>query len=156
MKMYQVTHIALRVADLQQAEAFYTVLFDLQVAWREAEQATGWATLPPNKTWDNVHAANEELDLVMIYRPGLALALERASNINPAGTLSHIGISADAHAVARITERAQQLNCTIIQQTARAVVFQDLFGVQWECSQADYSDPVQLSTGARTGQWLDL
>jgi catechol 2,3-dioxygenase-like lactoylglutathione lyase family enzyme len=156
MQTYQVTHIALRVADLQQAEAFYTELFDLQVAWREAERATGWATLPPNKTWDDVHAANQELDLVMVYRPGLALALERATDIHPAGTLSHVGISADAHAVASISQRAQQINCTIIQQSARAVVFQDPFGVQWECSQADYSDPVQLSTGARMGQWLDL
>ena len=45
------THIALRVLNLREAEHFYSTLFRLEVAWREAETSAGWCSLPPGKTW---------------------------------------------------------------------------------------------------------
>jgi hypothetical protein len=40
------TQIALVVSPLRQAEEFYQALFALDVAFREAETADGWRTLP--------------------------------------------------------------------------------------------------------------
>jgi len=48
-----VTHIALVVSPLRQAEAFYQALFALEVAFREAETADGWWTLPTHASWDD-------------------------------------------------------------------------------------------------------
>jgi catechol 2,3-dioxygenase-like lactoylglutathione lyase family enzyme len=40
------THIALIVTPLRQAEEFYRTVFALDIAFREAEAADGWYTLP--------------------------------------------------------------------------------------------------------------
>lgn len=46
MAYHSVSHVALRVAQLQAAEEFYCSLFGMAVAFREARTADGWATLP--------------------------------------------------------------------------------------------------------------
>jgi catechol 2,3-dioxygenase-like lactoylglutathione lyase family enzyme len=67
MQYRSVTHVALRVADLRQAEDFYMALFDLQVAFREAEVADGWRTLPEGAGWQDAQAAGISLDLSVLH-----------------------------------------------------------------------------------------
>jgi len=78
MRYRSVTHVALRVADLRRAEEFYTALFGLRVAFREAEVADGWRTLPEGAGWEDAQAAGIRLDLSLLSRDALHLALERA------------------------------------------------------------------------------
>ncbi|GEM_PF-4279661 len=52
-----VTHIALRVQALREAETFYQRLFGLSVAWREAPVGDTWQTLPEGADWDDAEAA---------------------------------------------------------------------------------------------------
>ncbi|HKE52177.1 MAG TPA: VOC family protein [Actinomycetes bacterium] len=42
-----ISHVAVRVTDLREAEDYYHRLFGLAVAFREAETSDGWRTLPP-------------------------------------------------------------------------------------------------------------
>lgn len=156
MNLYAVTHIALRVLKLQDAEAFYGTLFDLAVAWREAETVDGWRTLPPDTSWSDAEAAHIHLGLVMLYRPGFALALEAVDEVAMLGQLSHIGLHVDSHELARLRQHAIHLGCRIVHDHATTVVFDDPFGVRWEPTTIDYTAPRQYSTGARTGQWLML
>jgi hypothetical protein len=51
------THVALRVERLREAEAFYRELVALEVAFREAETAKGWRTLPARAAWEDAEAA---------------------------------------------------------------------------------------------------
>jgi hypothetical protein len=46
------------------------------VAFREAETAAGWLTLPTSAGWEDAQRAGIDLGLVMLYRGGLRLALE--------------------------------------------------------------------------------
>lgn len=154
MTITSVTHIALHVHDVQRAEAFYCQLFDLDVAWREAETRDGWRTLPDGKTWEDAHAAGIHLDLVMLHRDDFALALEAAAHVQPHGTLSHIGILVDHSTFAALHERAVALGCHIVGVHERTLVFDDPYGVRWEPTVTPYTNPRQFSTGARNGQWL--
>jgi catechol 2,3-dioxygenase-like lactoylglutathione lyase family enzyme len=154
MNTYGVTHIALRVVKLQDAEAFYCTLFDLAVAWREADTGDGWKTLPPDKSWSDAQAAQIRLGLVMLHRPGFALALEAVDEVAALGQLSHIGLQVDPSELDRLRQRAVAAGCQLVHDHATTVVFDDPFGVRWEPTFIDYTDPRQYSTGARTGQWL--
>ncbi len=156
MDTYAVTHIALRVTHLRDAESFYCRLFDLAVAWREAETADGWKTLPAGKSWDDAHAANIELGLVMLHRSGFALALEAVEEVMYAGQLSHIGVHVDAGELDRLRHAALRLGCRVIHDLPTTVVFDDLYGVRWEPTTIDYTDPRQYSTGVRIGKWLPV
>jgi hypothetical protein len=39
---------------------------------------------------------------------------------------------------------------------AGALIFDDPYGVRWELNSFPYEDPPSLSTGARTGHWLEI
>lgn len=149
-----VTHIALRVADLRAAEDYYCRLFDLAVAWREAPTADGWRSLPPGKTWDDAERAGVRLELSLLYRGGLALALEAAQAVDTPGALSHIGIQLDEAGLAALRDRLDGLGCALSFASATTLVFDDAYGIRWEPTTLGYGDPPGLSGGARRGMWL--
>jgi catechol 2,3-dioxygenase-like lactoylglutathione lyase family enzyme len=151
------THIALRVERLREAEEFYSELFALEVAFREAETPEGWQTLPTRAAWEDAQAAGVELNLVMLYCDGFRLALEGVDRVSPLGQLSHVGVYADESDLERLHARAEGAGCRIVAfDRARSLVIDDLFGVRWELNTFAYDDPPSLSTGARTGLWLDV
>jgi catechol 2,3-dioxygenase-like lactoylglutathione lyase family enzyme len=154
MTIHCITHIALRVQDLRKAEAFYCHLFDLEVAWREAETLDGWRTLPEGRTWEDAFAAGIHLNLVMLYRDNFALALEAVTEVRAQGALSHLGLYVDEHELALLKQRAITLGCSIVSTSEQTIVFDDQYAVRWEPTVTSYFDPRQFSTGARQGAWL--
>jgi catechol 2,3-dioxygenase-like lactoylglutathione lyase family enzyme len=139
-----VTHVALRVTDLRAAEEYYRGLLRLDVAFREAPTAEGWATLPDGAPWD------DSLELTMLFRDGFRLALERVDEVAAEGQLSHIGLQVDAEELDALRDQVDA-----VVDNEQALVFDDRFGVRWELNTFTYSDPRALSTGARTGRWLE-
>jgi len=131
------THIALIVTPLRQAEEFYRTLFALEVAFREAETADGWYTLPTAAGWDDAQAAGVSLGLCSLHRDAFTLALE-------------------AEELARLRVVAPTLGCQVVQDGQAILVFDDPYGVRWEMTTSSYEDPRRLSTGARMGRWLPI
>jgi catechol 2,3-dioxygenase-like lactoylglutathione lyase family enzyme len=154
--MYSVTHVALRVERLREAEEFYRGVFALEVAFREAETADGWWTLPESANWDDAERARIDLGLVMLFRGGLRLALETADVVAQDGQLSHVGVFVDDDELTRLRGVAADFGCEIVADRAQALVFDDPFGVRWELNSFPYDDPPSLSTGARRGRWLEI
>jgi catechol 2,3-dioxygenase-like lactoylglutathione lyase family enzyme len=150
------THIALRVERLREAEHYYRNLFSLKVAFREAETADGWRTLPPSATWEDAEKAGVVLGLVMLYRDGFRLAIEAADAVNENGRLDHIGVYVEEEDLDRIRRRASEGNCQIVLDRPNALILVDPLGVRWELNSFPYDDPPSLSTGARTGRWVEL
>ncbi len=156
MAMHSVTHLALRVERLRDAEAFYRGLFAMEVAFREAETPDGWWTLPQSAGWDDAERAGIDLGLVMLYRDGIRLALEAADAVAADGQLSHVGVFVDEDELTRLRASAADAGCRIVQDRAQALVFDDPFGVRWELNTFPYDDPPSLSTGTRAGRWLEV
>lgn len=150
-----VTHIALVVSPLRQAEAFYQALFALDVAFREAETADGWRTLPSHASWDDALATGIHLGLCSLHRDAFTLALEDGPG-TAGGRLSHIGVQVDASDLERLRTQAPALGCQLTVDRPTLVVFDDPYGVRWEVTTSSYEDLSLLSTGARTGRWLNV
>ena len=143
-----VTHVALRVRDLREGEAYYRDLLDLEVAFREAETVDGWATLPPQASWDD---ANEELEVVLLHRDGLCLALERVDEVEGLGLLSHVGLQVDEGELRRLRGHVQPVH-----ESTTGLIFNDRYGVRWELGTASYDEPENQSSGARFDRWLEV
>jgi catechol 2,3-dioxygenase-like lactoylglutathione lyase family enzyme len=149
------THIALIVSPLRQAEEFYRTLFALEVAFREAETAAGWYTLPSDAGWDDAEAAGISLGLCSLHRDAFTLALEDGVS-SAGGRLSHIGVQVDAQDLSRLRTVAPTLGCQAVQDGPTILVFDDPYKVRWEMTTSSYDDPRRLSTGARMGRWLTI
>lgn len=156
MSLHSFTHVALRVERLREAEAFYCGLFELEVAWREAETPQGWYTLPESAGWGDAERAGIDLGIVMLYRDGLRLALEAVESVAEDGQLSHVGVFGDEDDLRRLREVAAGAGCDVVLDRERALIFDDPFGVRWELNSFAYDDPPSMSTGARTGSWLKV
>ena len=156
MHLHSFTHVALRVERLRAAEEYYCALLALEVAWREAETPEGWATLPEWANWDDAEQVGISLGLVMLYRDGLRLALEGVDTVAPEGRLSHLGVFADEQELERLRDAAAAAGCTIVTDREQALIIDDAFGIRWEFNTFPYADPPSMSTGARTGHWLDV
>jgi catechol 2,3-dioxygenase-like lactoylglutathione lyase family enzyme len=153
MRYRSVTHLALRVADLRQAEEFYTALFDLEVAFREAEVADGWRTLPEGAGWRDAQAAGISLDLSVLHRDALSLALERAEEGFVAGErLSHVGLEISDAEMRRLRQAAPGLGCRVEQPRPGLLLLDDPYGVRWELTTA-YKLQIPATV---TGRWLDV
>jgi catechol 2,3-dioxygenase-like lactoylglutathione lyase family enzyme len=153
MRYRSVTHVALRVPDLRPAEDFYMALFDLQVAFREANVADGWRTLPEGAGWEDAQAAGISLELSVLHRDALGLALEQAGERFVAGErLSHVGLETTDDELDRLRQAAPGLGCKVVLDRSGLLLLDDPYGVRWELTTA-----YQLrSTGAVTGRWLDV
>jgi len=149
------THLALIVTPLRQAEEYYRTLFELDVAFREAETADGWYTLPADASWDDAEAAGISLGLCSLHRDAFTLALEDGSN-SEGGRLSHVGVQVDTQDLERLRTLAPSLGCQVVQEGPTILVFDDRYGVRWEMTTISYDDPGRLSTGARAGRWLSV
>jgi catechol 2,3-dioxygenase-like lactoylglutathione lyase family enzyme len=156
MSLRAFTHIAFRVERLREAEAFYCGLFELEVAWREAETPQGWYTLPEAAGWDDAERAGVDLGIVMLYRDGLRLALESIESVIEDGRLSHVGVLCDADDLRRLREVAADAGCDVVVDRERALIFDDPYGIRGEFNSFAYDDPPSMSTGARTGNWLEV
>ena len=103
------THVALRVNGLSEAERYYQRLFGLEVAFREAETPEGWRTLPQDAGWEEAEAAGISLSMCMLSRDGFRLALEEVSAVGDHGVLDHVGLLMDPADLETLRERAEVL-----------------------------------------------
>jgi hypothetical protein len=54
------------------------------------------------------------------------------------------------------TERDAPLSVGDTFERARSLIIDDAFGLRWELNTFAYDHPPNLSTGARTGRWLEV
>ncbi|HZQ37261.1 MAG TPA: VOC family protein [Dehalococcoidia bacterium] len=150
-----ISHIALTVPALAEAETYYAALFGLSVAFREVECGDGWRTLRPGTGWPEATAAGHAPGLSVLHGGGLVLALEAGPAVEQ-GTLSHVGLTVEPAELDALRGRLEAQRCRVADQRADLLVFADRFGVRWEVAAAPLPPPAQQSGGARLGRWLDL
>jgi catechol 2,3-dioxygenase-like lactoylglutathione lyase family enzyme len=151
-----VTHVAIRVTGLREAERYYRTLFGLQVAFREAEVADEWRTLPEGAGWEDADAAGIPLSMCFLARDSFRLALEEEPMVDARGVLDHVGLLVEPEDLGAIRARAEELHATIALEREGLLIVDDGYGVRWEITTVVREDPRSESTGARRGLWLDL
>lgn len=155
MPFRSLTHIALRVQSLPQAERLYQQLFGMQVAYREALAPDGWRTLREGLDWEKAASLGVSPGMTVLHRDAFTLALEAVDEGGAPGILDHIGLLVDETELEATRSHAQEAGCSIVLDTPSLIVVMDSLGVQWEVTTSVQEDPRAGSHGARSGRWLD-
>lgn len=146
------SHVAITVPDLEQAEAYYQALFDMEVVTREELGPNGDRQLPRNKRWSDARRAGIELYMVALHRGEFVLALfdEASPFIRELGLRHYrplfIGLSMPADEVARVRGRLSSEDWD-----EESGGFRDRYGVGWQLGEGAFS-----GTGDRIGIWLEV
>ncbi len=149
------SHLALNVANLVEAERYYLGLFDLEVAFRDTQHGGRQASLRPGVTWESAVAKGVTPGLSSLWRDGFSLALEQGAAIQRNDKLSHLGLDVDAIELATVKARLALHDCTTVAERSNLLVFDDRYGVRWELT-TELPKGAGASTGARLGHWVDL
>jgi hypothetical protein len=153
VSLHSYTHVALRVERLQEAEVFYSELFALNVAWREAETPRGWYTLPEWAGWDDAERAGVELEAVMLFRDACG---SRSSSPSRWPRMVHSvtrecsPMRTSSNGWARSLRQPAATSCSTTSGRSTSTI------VRWELNTFSYDDPRGMSHGARAGHWLEL
>lgn len=143
-----VSHIALFVPNLQEAEKYYMNLFDMELIGREIENENGlWSTLPFNKGWEDAIASGIDLDMTALRKGNFVLALFRGTN--PPGQVNVIGLNATKEEIKTIHKK---LSPDIESEEFQAdrLEFIDLYRITWQIA----IDPVFRTSGDFTNRWI--
>jgi catechol 2,3-dioxygenase-like lactoylglutathione lyase family enzyme len=146
-------HVALHVPDLQRAEEFYRLVFDLDVVSREALTSGSltddepWAQLPHTATWEDARLAGIDVQMVGLRRDDLLLALFPGSP--QPGTVFLVAIVATAEEIAAVRSRLPG-DAPVEVDREDALTFLDPYGFRWQLCGPGFTGP-----GDAQGRWLE-
>jgi catechol 2,3-dioxygenase-like lactoylglutathione lyase family enzyme len=143
-----VSHIALFVPDLQEAERFYKDLFEMELIGREIEKDDGlWCTLPFDKGWEDVKTAGVVLDMTALRKGDFVLALFRGTK-SP-GQVFAIGLSTGIEDIEAIHDRLQTDIEIEVYQPDR-LEFVDPYCITWQIA----VEPIFRTAGDFADRWM--
>jgi catechol 2,3-dioxygenase-like lactoylglutathione lyase family enzyme len=146
--MTSVSHVALFVPDLQEAEKFYRDLFDMELIGREIEKENGlWYTLPFNKGWEDAKAGGIDLDMTALRKGNVVLALFRGTN--PPGQVYVIGLNATEEDIKTIHKKLSP-DIEIEEFQTDRLEFIDPYRITWQIA----VEPVFHTSGDFTNRWI--
>jgi catechol 2,3-dioxygenase-like lactoylglutathione lyase family enzyme len=146
-----VRHIALRSANLQEAEEYYQNLFDMELIGREAVLEDGfWYTLPSDKGWKDALEAGVELGMVALRKGDIVLAL--FPGLESSGQVFAIGLTMTLEQVKGVKSRLSP-GTEIILDHPEQFNFRDRFGISWQIVPPGKDF---LMNGDVSGRWLEV
>jgi len=145
-----VSHIAVFVPDLQEAERFYKDLFEMELIGREIEKEDGLGyTLPFNKGWEDVKTAGVVLDMTALRKGDFVLALFRGTK--PLGQVFAIGLSTGIKDIEAIHDRLQTDIEIEVYQPDR-LEFIDPYCITWQIA----VEPTFRTAGDFANRWMSI
>lgn len=146
-------HVALHVPDLRDAEDYYTALLGMTVLFREgllgeAEAAT-WATLPPDRGWDDAAAAGVTLGMVALQRDELVIALFLGTGSGE--QINKLGVLMDDEAIDDVAARLPP-GASLVSHRRGSLELVDRYRIHWQLA----SRSTFRSSGDMFGRWLDV
>lgn len=145
-----VSHIALVVPDLQEAENFYKNLFDMELIGRETMKADGlWYTLPFDKDWEDVKTGGLNIFMLALRKEKFVLALFQGEK--PLGQVYVIGLGASHDDIKSIHSRIQP-DISILEFRHDFLEFVDPYQITWQIG----VDPAFRTSGDFSDRWIDI
>jgi catechol 2,3-dioxygenase-like lactoylglutathione lyase family enzyme len=132
----EVSHVAIRVADLERAEHFYVDFLGMEIVGRARRAGEGFAALPADYDWRGAIQRGDEPDVSFLRNGPLVLALQRAGRgaIVDRGALDHISVRVDASTFTALKGQVLMRSMEVVGKAETAFAFRDPFGITWELS----------------------
>lgn len=149
----RITHAAIQVPDLIEAEEFYTTLFDTTVEFRETTIDGEWYTLTKGFDRKAATEAGYQPKMSFIAKDELFLALDLTDDelASEATQKYHLGLEMTPGELKALIERAKETSCSILRESETGALIEDIFGNEWDVD----TDWQPRSTGDSTGNWIE-
>lgn len=153
-----ITHVAIQVPDLIEAERFYSGLFNTDVDYRQTTIDGEWHTLAEGSDWTDAKDAGYEPRMSFLARDDFFLALASPVESQPVPSKQHyhIGLQMNEAEFDELVHQAEHLNCDILQQGTQGggswALIEDSYGYEWDVT-------VSWSTkrsATPSGPWIEL
>ncbi|MCC6791417.1 MAG: hypothetical protein IT336_07030 [Thermomicrobiales bacterium] len=131
----ELSHFAIRVAEMERAERFYTDFLSMDVVGRgRLNSSGGYDAVEPDFTWADATRAGREADITFLRNGPLVLALHRVGRGArlDRGLLDHISIRVDAVTYTAIKGQVLMRSMELLESAETAFAFRDPIGVTWE------------------------
>lgn len=132
MQFHGLHHLVLDVPDVGDAEAFYSALFGLDVAFREGAYDGEYGKVPDGLDWPAACERGVEPGMSFLRRDSFSLALVEEET-SAGGRLDHVALAVDDAAVEAVAASARDLGCEV-DEREDVVFVTDEYGVEWECN----------------------
>ena len=148
-------HVAIRVPNLRDAEAYYQTLLDARVAFREVRGDDGWMTFPDGSDWPDFDRMGITPQMSALRVGSLEVTLIEGES-SGTGSLDHLAVLIDEALFREMANRAALLGCTVEHRSNDYLMFLDRYGIGWEISPDLGRSGGTKPVGARTGRWVDI
>ncbi len=126
-------HIALRVANIREAEAFYHEFLEMDVIARARRSSDGWDILPTDFEWAEGLRSGHYPELVVLRNGPISLFLVnvgRGTVLNEP-RLAHIGLQVSSETLSTLRGIVLIRSYPVIQDDIHAFRFRDPYGMTW-------------------------
>ncbi len=128
-----VEHIAIRVADIRRAEAFYHDFFGMDVVFRARQAGERWEFLPADFDWDAGLRQGIYPEYCFLRNGPLALLIQAAGRgtvfVEP--RLQHISLRVAPESLVELRGMALVRGYAVSEDRRHSFVFRDPFGITW-------------------------
>ena len=136
IQLRALNHVAIRVNELDKAEAFYTSFFGMTVIGRARRGPTGgYRPVPGIADPAAAFESSREADVTFLHSEALTFALRRVGRgdrIETNAVLDHLSVDVDIHGFAELRAEVLMRNFDVLMLAPEALTFRDPFGVVWE------------------------
>lgn len=134
-------HLAVRVADVRRAEAFYHEFFQLDVVQRSRFSPAGWEVMPSTYDYAEGHTSGYYPELVYLRNGALTLVLINAGrgSVLAEARVAHIGLRVPRETLTTLKAVALVRNFAVEEDARDAFRFTDPFGLTWHLTAAGLS-----------------
>lgn len=126
-------HVALRVANIRQAEEFYHEFLEMDVVARARRSAQGWDVISDDFDWIEGLRTGYYPELVVLRNGPISLFLINAGRgaVMNEPKLAHLGLRVSTETLATLRGMVLIRSYPVIQDDIHAFRFRDPYGVTW-------------------------
>jgi catechol 2,3-dioxygenase-like lactoylglutathione lyase family enzyme len=147
----EIRQIAIFVANLEEAEAYYRKLFSMELIGREAQLSDGlWYSLPQDKGWEDAKEAGIKLGMVAIKNGALVLALFPGKP--QPGQLYIVGLNMNQKEIPQVRAQLPE-EAEVWEDDTDSLTFRDRYGIIWQIYP---TGTVFRTSGEIQGRWLKV
>ena len=130
-----IKRIDLAVESIRQAENFYTSLFRIPVAYREAVADGRTTRLAPEVTWEEAQMQGLKPERSVLGCPEFQIALcGTPAEFAHRSRLEQVALSVDKAEMTRLARAAADLGCDLGHAVEGRLIFRDPYGISWEAA----------------------
>ncbi len=133
LQLEAIDHIALRVANINQAEDFYHELLEMDVVARARRSGDGWDVMPADFDWIEGLRSGYYPELVILRNGPISIFLVNAGRgtVMNEPRLAHIGLRVSTQTLATLRGIVLIRSFPVIEDNVHGFRFRDPYGMTW-------------------------